>query len=276
MQLPQLILVPYPSLPCAESNLALLLAQQRQMEEVMEKLQRVNRSLGLMLVAVEGARSRLENSLQHLHAVLDPAGEPGMGAGGRMGAGGWQHRVLAPCPTGRSPSAISTCTLHGSYFVLLVMLLVPTPPRAILFLASSALSELLGIPAVSTLLALAVAGEDGCGGTWLGTHHPGGAVGVGWGCSALSHPLDSPQGSGWWRPPTAVLGEPGWCFPGKSPVTGSPPPRRGRRWLGGWAWHPWELLGPSLGTQPGYPILLPSGRGPQGGLLVPRRGQDTS
>ncbi|KAM6278355.1 protein brambleberry-like [Spheniscus humboldti] len=60
-----------------ESNLALLLAQQRQMEEVMEKLQRVNRSLGLMLVAVEGARSRLENSLQHLHAVLDPAGQEG-------------------------------------------------------------------------------------------------------------------------------------------------------------------------------------------------------
>ncbi|XP_076185056.1 protein brambleberry-like [Aptenodytes patagonicus] len=134
-----------------ESDLALLLAQQHRMEEVMEKLRRVNRSLGLMLVAVEGARSRLENSLQHLHTVLDPAGQ--------------------------SPSAISTCTLHSSYFVLLVMLLMPTQPRAILFLlflASSALGELLSIPAVSTLLALAVAGQwlvaaahHGAGGAWL-------------------------------------------------------------------------------------------------------------
>ncbi|XP_050771716.1 protein brambleberry-like isoform X1 [Gymnogyps californianus] len=134
-----------------ESDLARLLAQQRWMEEVMEKLRRVNQSLGLMLAAVEGARSRLENSLQHLHAILDPAG--------------------------RSPGAISTCILHGSFFVLLVALLVPTPPRAILlllFLASSTLSELLGIPALSTLLALAVAGQwlvasarHGAGGSWL-------------------------------------------------------------------------------------------------------------
>ena len=29
-------------------------------------------------------------------------------------------------------------------------------------------------------------------------------------------------------------------------------------------------------THPGCPILLPSGRGPQGGLLVSRRRQDTS
>ncbi|XP_075351508.1 protein brambleberry-like isoform X2 [Mycteria americana] len=134
-----------------ESDLTLLLAQQSQMEEVMEKLRQVNRSLGLMLVAVEGARSRLENHLQQFHAVLDPAGQ--------------------------SPSAISTGILHSSYFVLLVVLLVPTPPRAILlllFLASSALGELLGIPALSALLALAVAGQwlvaaarRGAGGAWL-------------------------------------------------------------------------------------------------------------
>ncbi|KAM9235916.1 protein brambleberry-like [Leptosomus discolor] len=134
-----------------ESNLALLLAQQRQMEEVMEKLWRVNQSLELTLEAVEGARSWLENHLQHLHAALDPAG--------------------------RTPSAISTFILHGSYLVLLVALLVPTPPRAILlllFLASSALSELLGIPALSALLALAVAGQwlvvaarRGAGGAWV-------------------------------------------------------------------------------------------------------------
>ncbi|KAM9644163.1 protein brambleberry-like [Morphnus guianensis] len=134
-----------------ESDLALLLAQQRRVEEVMEKLRQVNQSLGLMLVTMEDARSRLENHLQHLHAVLDPAG--------------W------------SPSAISTCILHGSYFVLLVALLAPMLPRAILllfFLASSALGELLGIPALSALLALAVAGQwlvaaarRGAGGAWL-------------------------------------------------------------------------------------------------------------
>ncbi|KAK4826823.1 hypothetical protein QYF61_011631 [Mycteria americana] len=151
VQLPQLIPTLYPSPPRPESDLTLLLAQQSQMEEVMEKLRQVNRSLGLMLVAVEGARSRLENHLQQFHAVLDPAGQ--------------------------SPSAISTGILHSSYFVLLVVLLVPTPPRAILlllFLASSALGELLGIPALSALLALAVAGQwlvaaarRGAGGAWL-------------------------------------------------------------------------------------------------------------
>ncbi|XP_040979104.1 protein brambleberry-like isoform X2 [Aquila chrysaetos chrysaetos] len=134
-----------------ESDLALLLAQQRRVEEVMEKLRQVNQSLGLMLATMEDARSQLENHLQHFHAILNPAG--------------W------------SPSAISTCILHGSYFVLLVALLVPMLPRAILllfFLASSALSELLGIPALSALLALAVAaqwlvaaGRHGAGGAWL-------------------------------------------------------------------------------------------------------------
>ncbi|XP_075351511.1 protein brambleberry-like isoform X5 [Mycteria americana] len=70
-----------------ESDLTLLLAQQSQMEEVMEKLRQVNRSLGLMLVAVEGARSRLENHLQQFHAVLDPAGQ-WLVAAARRGAGG--------------------------------------------------------------------------------------------------------------------------------------------------------------------------------------------
>ncbi|XP_014820748.1 PREDICTED: protein brambleberry-like isoform X2 [Calidris pugnax] len=132
-----------------ESDLVLLLAQQCQMEEVMENLRQVNQSLGLMLVAVEGARNLLENRLEQLHAVLDPAGQ--------------------------SPSAISTCILHGSYLVLLVALLVPTPPRAILLLLTfSVLGEFLNIPALSTLLALAVAGQllvvatrHGAGGPWL-------------------------------------------------------------------------------------------------------------
>ncbi|XP_054674417.1 protein brambleberry-like isoform X2 [Grus americana] len=134
-----------------ESDLALLLAQQHRMEEVMEKLWQVNQSLGLMLAAVEGAQSQVENHLQHLHAILDSSG--------------------------RSPSAISTCILYGSYVLLLVMLLVPTPPRTIvilLFLACSALSELLSIPALFALLAFAMAGQwlveaayRGAGGAWL-------------------------------------------------------------------------------------------------------------
>ncbi|XP_072707885.1 protein brambleberry-like isoform X4 [Ciconia boyciana] len=70
-----------------ESDLTLLLAQQSRMEEVMEKLRQVNRSLGLMLVAMEGARSRLENHLQQFHAVLDPAGQ-WLVAAARRGAGG--------------------------------------------------------------------------------------------------------------------------------------------------------------------------------------------
>ncbi|XP_074942083.1 protein brambleberry-like isoform X3 [Phalacrocorax aristotelis] len=130
-----------------ESNLALLLAQQHQMEEVMEKLWQVNQSLGLMLVAMEGARRQLESSLQHLHTILGPAGQ--------------------------SQSATSTRILHGSYFVLLVTLLLPMPPRAILLLLLF-LGELLGIPALSTLLVLAVAGQwlvvathRGAGGAWL-------------------------------------------------------------------------------------------------------------
>ncbi|XP_074716633.1 uncharacterized protein LOC141939875 [Strix uralensis] len=108
-----------------ERDLALL----AQIEEMMEKLQQVNRSLGLMLAAVEDARSQLENHPQHLHAVLDPAG------------------------------AISTSILCGSCLVLLAMLLVLTPPHAILlhffFLTSSTLS----IPALSALLAFTMAGQ---------------------------------------------------------------------------------------------------------------------
>ncbi|XP_026698208.1 protein brambleberry-like [Athene cunicularia] len=113
------------------------------MEEMMEKLQQVNRSLGLMLAAVEDAQSQLKNHPQHLHAVLDPAG------------------------------AISTSILRGSCLVLLAVLL--TPPRAILllllfFLASSTLS----VPALSALLVFTTAGQwlvaaarCGAGGLWL-------------------------------------------------------------------------------------------------------------
>lgn len=119
-----------------------------------------------------------------------------------MGAGGCQCRPLTPRPTGWSPTTISTCVLHGSYFVLLVTLLVPTPLSSS---SSSPLAPLVSsfsILALSALLAIAVAGGDRGEGTWLGTQCPGGATGVGWGRSALSHLLTSPQGSGQCWPPT--------------------------------------------------------------------------
>ncbi|XP_033368380.1 uncharacterized protein LOC107216208 isoform X1 [Parus major] len=106
--------------PQPESNLVL--------QEVMEKLQKVNQSLELMLTVLEDARSHLE----HLKAIPDLDGQ--------------------------SQSATSSCIPHGSYFMLLLLPLVPASFQAILlllFLASSA----LGIPAMSTLLLLAVAGH---------------------------------------------------------------------------------------------------------------------
>ncbi|XP_056341446.1 protein brambleberry-like [Oenanthe melanoleuca] len=102
------------------------------LQEVMEKLQRVNQSLELMLAALEDAQSRLEKHLEHLKAIPDLAGQ--------------------------SQSATSSCIPHSSYFMLLVLPLVPASLQAVLlllFLASSA----LGIPATSTLLVLAVAGH---------------------------------------------------------------------------------------------------------------------
>ncbi|XP_027564583.1 uncharacterized protein LOC113981404, partial [Neopelma chrysocephalum] len=101
------------------------------LQEVMEKLQRLSQSLELMLEASENARSRLENHLERLKAV--------------------------PNPDGQSPSATSTFIPPGSYSALLVLLLVLALLWVILllFLASSA----LGIPELSALLVLAVAGQ---------------------------------------------------------------------------------------------------------------------
>ncbi|XP_063009020.1 protein brambleberry-like [Melospiza melodia melodia] len=111
------------------------------LQEVMEKLQKVNQSLELVLTALEDAQSRLEKHLEHLKAIPDPDGQ--------------------------SQSVTSSCIPHSSYFTLLVLPLVPASFQAIfllLFLASSA----LGIPAISTLLVLAAAGHwllaSGCRG----------------------------------------------------------------------------------------------------------------
>ncbi|XP_063259138.1 uncharacterized protein LOC134553399 [Prinia subflava] len=102
------------------------------LQEVMEKLQRVNQSLELMLTALEDARSRLEKHLEHLKAIPDQDGQ--------------------------SQSATSSCVPHGSYFMLLFLPLVPASIQAILLLLFLA-SSTLGIPAASTLLVLAVAGR---------------------------------------------------------------------------------------------------------------------
>ncbi|KQK80681.1 protein brambleberry-like protein [Amazona aestiva] len=134
-----------------ESNLDLLLAEQRRLEELMEKLQKLKESLVLMLTAMKDARNQLENHLQHVHSTLNPHGQ--------------------------SSSVISTCILYVSYFMLLVALLVPTLPRVtilLLFLISSTLSGVLSIPALSSLLALALAGQ------WLVAVYCGGAVQASW------------------------------------------------------------------------------------------------
>ncbi|XP_059724141.1 uncharacterized protein LOC132338500 isoform X2 [Haemorhous mexicanus] len=102
------------------------------LQEVMEKLQRVNQSLELMLMALEDAQSRLEKHLEHLKAVPDLDGQ--------------------------SQSVTSSCIPHSSYLVLLVLPLVPVSFRAILLLLFLA-SSTLGIPAISTLLVLAAAGH---------------------------------------------------------------------------------------------------------------------
>ncbi|XP_041892474.1 uncharacterized protein LOC121668626 [Corvus kubaryi] len=128
--------------PQLESNLVL--------QEVMEKLRRVNQSLELMLMVLEDARSRLEKHLEHLKAIPDPDGQ--------------------------SQSATSSCIPQSSYFVLLVLLLVPAPLRTILLFLLFLASSTLGIPAISTLLVLAVAGGEKCGDIRLGTHNAGGAL----------------------------------------------------------------------------------------------------
>ncbi|XP_039570418.1 uncharacterized protein LOC120504710 [Passer montanus] len=102
------------------------------LQEVMEKLQRVNQSLELMLTALEDARSRLEKHLEHLKSI--------------------------PAPDGQSQSVTSSCIPHGSYLALLVLPLVPPPFRPILLLLFLA-SRALGVPATSTLLVLAAAGH---------------------------------------------------------------------------------------------------------------------
>ncbi|XP_059579668.1 protein brambleberry isoform X2 [Alligator mississippiensis] len=142
-----------------ESDLALIQSYQSQTglyyEELMGKLQRVNRSLGQVLGAVEHLQSSVESRLQHVQSVI-----------------AW---------TGVSLGAISTCTLHAAYFLLAALLLAflqtPGLPRAALLVlvAANALSELqraasLGFPALTALLVLVIMGHwlltSVCHGAW--------------------------------------------------------------------------------------------------------------
>lgn len=67
VHLPWLIPLLYPSFLYAENILVL--------QEVMEKLQRINQSLDLMLTALGDARRRLEKHLELLKAIPDLDGE---------------------------------------------------------------------------------------------------------------------------------------------------------------------------------------------------------
>ncbi|XP_054841918.1 protein brambleberry-like [Eublepharis macularius] len=131
-----------------ETNLGLLLAYQNQTalyyEELMEKLQKMNQSLGLVLFGIERMQSSVEGRLQHIQRFINWAGF--------------------------SLSSIYICVLHGSYFLLaafvMTFLQIPGLPRALLLVlvVANALSELnqaasLGFKSLTSLLVLAVTGN---------------------------------------------------------------------------------------------------------------------
>ncbi|KAM8966351.1 protein brambleberry-like [Pelodytes ibericus] len=109
-----------------ESNLDLFLSYQSQTalyyDELMEKLNKMNRSLGTVLYAMEHMHRTVEERLGYIQGFL-----------------GW---------AGGNINAIYTCVLHGAYFLLLALLMtfLQTPgfPRAVLLLliVCNALSEL--------------------------------------------------------------------------------------------------------------------------------------
>nr|XP_033786275.1 protein brambleberry-like isoform X2 [Geotrypetes seraphini] len=131
-----------------ESNMALFLAYHNQTAQyydtLMEKLQRMNQSLALVLYAMDHLQSSVELRLGHIQSFL-----------------GW---------AGMNLNAIYTCVLHTGYFLLLALLMtfLQTPgfSRA-LFLAlvvMNALSELnhgvsLGFRSLTFLLICLVTGN---------------------------------------------------------------------------------------------------------------------
>ncbi|XP_034980347.1 protein brambleberry-like [Zootoca vivipara] len=132
-----------------ETNLGLFTAYQNQTalyyEELMEKLQKMNQSLGVLLNAMDRMQASVEGQLQHIRRFMNWAGF--------------------------SLSSVYTCVLHGSYFLLaaLIMTFLQTPglPRAMLLVlvVANALSELnhaasLGFKSLTCLLILTVAGNE--------------------------------------------------------------------------------------------------------------------
>ncbi|XP_059724149.1 uncharacterized protein LOC132338500 isoform X3 [Haemorhous mexicanus] len=90
------------------------------LQEVMEKLQRVNQSLELMLMALEDAQSRLEKHLEHLKAVPDLDGEWEWGLEDQWELVGTNTRLFFPIPQVRAkvspPPASHTAHTWCSWF----------------------------------------------------------------------------------------------------------------------------------------------------------------
>ncbi|KAM4687618.1 protein brambleberry-like [Discoglossus pictus] len=109
-----------------ESNLALFLAHQNQTalyyDVLMEKLQRMNQSLGMVLYAMDHMHRSVEQRLSYIQGFI-----------------GW---------AGDNINAIYTCVLHGGYFLLVALLMtfLQTPgfSRAVLLILVlvNAISEL--------------------------------------------------------------------------------------------------------------------------------------
>ncbi|CAI5778887.1 Hypothetical predicted protein [Podarcis lilfordi] len=131
-----------------ETNLGLFAAYQNQTalyyEELMQKLQKMNQSLGVLLNAMDRMQASVDGQLQHIRRFISWAGF--------------------------SLSSIYTCVLHGSYFLLAALIMtflqIPGLPRATLLVlvVANALSELnqavsLGFKSLTCLLILTVAGN---------------------------------------------------------------------------------------------------------------------
>ncbi|MEE6462955.1 hypothetical protein FKM82_005711 [Ascaphus truei] len=131
-----------------ESNLALFLSHQNKTAQyydlLMEKLHRMNQSLGMVLYAMDHMQSSVEQRLSYIQGFIDWAGV--------------------------NLNAISTCVLHGGYFLLLALLMtfLQTPgfSRAVLLVLVliNALSELnhhisLGFRSLTVFLVCTVIGN---------------------------------------------------------------------------------------------------------------------
>lgn len=161
VHLPWLIPLLYPSFPFAESILLF--------QEVMEKLQRVNQSLELTLMALEDVQSRLEKHLEHLKAIPDLDGEQE-----------WVWRInrswWVPTP-GSSPSHRSEPKCHLLQHPTQLVLHAPDSPTGASIVPGHPSPPLPCFQHPRHLSNLHSPGPccgrwDECGATRLGTHHP--------------------------------------------------------------------------------------------------------